>query len=75
MSTKKLVTVMVVLWAVFMVSTVVIALLQDDVAWGWWWAVPLGGVFVISIIGFRFLVQRAADAEERLDRELDASGQ
>lgn len=75
MSTNRLVGLLVALWSLFMVSTVVIALLQDDVAWGWWWAVPLGGVFVVSIIGFRVLVQRSAERTERLDRELDASGQ
>ncbi len=74
MSTNRLVTILVILWTLFMVSTVVIALLQDDIAWGWWWAVPLGGLFVVSIIGFRVLVQRSADATERLDRELDDSG-
>ena len=74
MSTKALVTVVVTLLSLFMVGTVVIALLQDDVAWGWWWAVPIGGVFVLSIIGFRMLVQRSAEAAERLDRELDATG-
>ncbi len=63
------------LLSLFMVGTVVIALLQDDVAWGWWWVVPIGGVFVLMIIGFRILVQRSAEAAERLDRELDASGQ
>lgn len=75
MSTKALVGIVVSLLSLFMVGTVVIALLQDDVAWGWWWVVPIGGVFVLMIIGFRILVQRSAEAAERLDRELDASGQ
>ncbi|RMB58165.1 hypothetical protein [Tessaracoccus antarcticus] len=74
MSTKALVTLVVTLMSLFMVGTVVIALMQDDIEWGWWWAVPIGGVFVLAIIGFRVLVQRSAEAAERLDRELDASG-
>lgn len=75
MSTKVLFTVAVIMSSLFMVATVVIALIQDDVDWGWWWAVPMGGVFVLAIIAFRVLVQRSAEATERLDRELDASGQ
>lgn len=75
MSTKLLVGIVVSLLSLFMVGTVVIALVQDDVAWGWWWVVPIGGMFVLMIIGFRILVQRSAEAAERLDRELDASGQ
>ena len=74
MSTKALVTVAVTVMSLFMVGTVVIALLQDDVDWGWWWAVPIGGMFVVMLIGFRVLVQRSAEAAERLDRELDAAG-
>lgn len=70
-----LVGIVVSLLSLFMVGTVVIALVQDDVAWGWWWVVPIGGMFVLMIIGFRILVQRSAEAAERLDRELDASGQ
>lgn len=74
MSTKALVSVAVTLLALFMVATVVIALVQDDVEWGWWWTVPIGAVFVLAIIGFRLLVQRSSEAAERMDRELDASG-
>ncbi len=72
MSTQALVRILVPLLAVFMLATVVIALLQDDLAWSWWFSVPIGGGFVIAIIGFRLLVQRAAEEAERLDRELDA---
>ena len=71
MSTKALVTVAVTLMSVFMVGTVVIAFIQDDVDWGWWWAVPIGGGFVVAIIGFRLLVQRAGEEAERLGRERD----
>ena len=74
MSTKALVTLAVTLMSVFMVGTVVIAFIQDDVDWGWWWAVPIGGMFVVMTIVFRVLVQRSAEAAERLDRDLDASG-
>ncbi|MGV8846978.1 hypothetical protein [Tessaracoccus sp.] len=75
MSTQALVGVVVSLLSLFMVGTVVIALAQDDIAWGWWWVVPIGGMFVLMIIGFRLLVQRSAEAAERLDRELDALDQ
>ncbi len=74
MSTKVLVRVLIPLLALFMLATVIIALAQDDIGWGWWWAVPIGGGFVIALIGFRLLVQRAAEEAERLDRELDAQG-
>lgn len=74
MSTKTLVRILVPLLSLFMLATVIIALLQDDVDWGWWWAVPIGGGFVIAIIGFRLLVQRAGEEAERHDRELDARG-
>lgn len=74
MSTKTLVRILVPLLAVFMLATVVIALLQDEFEWSWWISVPIGGGFVIAIIGFRLLVQRAAEEAERLDRELDAQG-
>jgi len=73
-STKTLVRILVPLLAVFMLATVVIALLQDEFEWSWWISVPIGGGFVIAIIGFRLLVQRAAEEAERLDRELDAQG-
>lgn len=74
MSTKTLVRILVPLLALFMLFTVVIALLQDEFEWSWWFSVPIGGGFVIAIIGFRLLVQRAAEEAERLDRELDAQG-
>ena len=69
--TKRLIVALIALLVVFMLGTVVIALGQDDIAWGWWWAVPLGGAFVAAIVGFRVLVQRAQEASERADRELD----
>lgn len=74
MSTQTLVRILVPLLAVFMLFTVVVALLQDEFEWSWWFSVPIGGGFVIAIIGFRLLVQRAAEEAERLDRELDAQG-
>ena len=74
MSTKTLVRILVPLLSVFMLATVIIALVQDDVDFGWWWAVPIGGGFVLAIIGFRLLVQRAGEEAERLDRELDEQG-
>ncbi len=74
MSTQTLVRILVPLLAVFMLATVVIALLQDEFEWSWWFSVPIGGGFVMAIIGFRLLVQRAGEEAERLDRELDAQG-
>ena len=70
MNVNRLVVVLVSLIAVFMVGTVVIALTQEDLNWGWWWAVPVGGVFLLAIAGFRVLVQRSQEAAERADREV-----
>ena len=75
MTTKRLVIVLVTLFAVFMVGTVVVALWQEDFNWGWWWAVPVGGVFLLAIIGFRVLVQRSQQAADRADDEADRLGQ
>lgn len=75
MTTKRLVIVLVTLIAVFMVGTVVVALWQEDFSWGWWWAVPVGGVFLLAIIGFRVLVQRSQEAADRADDEADRLGQ
>ena len=75
MTTKRLVIVLVTLIAVFMVGTVVVALWQEDFNWGWWWAVPLGGVFVLVVLGFRVLVQRSQEAADRADDEADRLGQ
>lgn len=73
MTTKRLVVALVALLVVFMTTTVVIAFAQDDFDWGWWWAVPLGGVFVLLVLGFRVLVQRSQEAAERADREADGN--
>ena len=73
MTTKRLVIALVAMLVIFMVGTVVIAMGQDDFEWGWWWAVPLGGLFVLAIIGFRVLVQRSQEAAERADREADSA--
>ena len=56
---------------VFMTATLVIALTQEQLDWGWWWAVPMAGFFLVAIIGFRILVQKAAEAAEREDRRAD----
>ena len=71
MTTKRLVTALVVVLVGFMMATVAIAFGQDDIDWGWWWAVPLGGFFVLVVLGFRVLVQRSQEAAERADREAD----
>ena len=66
---RWLVTALSVLIGVFMIGTVVVAVWQEDLGWGWWWAVPVGGGFVLAILGFRLLVQRAQEAERREDIE------
>lgn len=71
MPTRRLVISLVALLAMFMAATVAVAFWQERLGWGWWWAVPVGGVFVVAIIGFRVLVQRAQEAAERADREAD----
>lgn len=58
---------------VFMAGTVVIALFQEDMGWGWWWVVPIGVVFVVAVIGFRVAVQHSHEAAERADREAEAA--
>ncbi len=68
---RRLVTALTVLIVVFMIGTVIVAVWQDDIGWGWWWAVPVGGSLVLAILGFRLLVQRAQEAERRED-EADA---
>ncbi len=70
---RRLVTALTVLIVVFMIGTVVVAVWQEDLGWGWWWAVPVGGGFVLAILGFRLLVQRAQEAERREDAEEDAA--
>jgi len=55
--------------AVFMVATVLMAVLWDDRSWGWWWAVPVGTVFVVFMIGFRLVVARMIAASETEDTE------
>lgn len=71
MRQRPLVVALAALIAVFMIGTVVIALTQEDIGWGWWWAVPLGGAFIAAIVGFRILVQRSQEAADRADREFD----
>ena len=66
---RRLAGALVALLAVFMVATVVVAIAQDDMGWGWWWAVPVGGGFLAAVLGFRILVQRAQDAADRDDAD------
>lgn len=70
-STARLLWALVAMIAVFMTGTVVVALGQEDLGWGWWWAVPVGGLFLLAIIGFRVLVQRSQEAAEREDQAAD----
>lgn len=68
---RRLVWSLTALIVVFMIGTLVVAIWQEDLGWGWWWAVPVGGGFVLAILGFRVLVQRAQEAERREDAEDD----
>ena len=72
MRVKPVVVALVALIVVFMIGTVAIAITQDNIGWGWWWAVPLGGAFILAIIGFRVIIQRSQEAADRADREFDA---
>ena len=73
MRSKRAVVALIVLIVVFMIGTVTIAVTQESIGWGWWWAVPLGGAFIAAIVGFRVLIQRAQEAADRIDRELDSN--
>lgn len=55
----------------FMTATVLIALFQEDLDWGWWWVAPLAGMFVVVVLAFRVAVQRSVEAAERADREAE----
>lgn len=56
-----------------MVATVFLAIFQDSIGWGWWWALPVGGGFVLAIVAFRILAQHVEESTKQLDLELDAS--
>lgn len=66
-ATRRLVTILVIVLALFMAATVAVALWQEEMGWGWWWAVPVGGGFVALMIGFRLLVQRSQEAADLAD--------
>lgn len=68
---KKIVVPLVTLLVIFMIATVVIAVWQESLGWGWWWVVPVGGGFVLLVMGFRVVLQLADDRAQRLDAELD----
>ncbi|MGD8215175.1 hypothetical protein [Aestuariimicrobium sp. Y1814] len=68
---NRTLAVLVSLLVAFMVTTVVIAIWQDSLGWGWWWVVPLGGGFVLLVLAFRVVLQRAQDRAHLLDAELD----
>ena len=70
--TRRVMVPFVVFLAIVMVGTVVIALAQDAIGWGWWWVVPMAGGIILTIGAFRLLVQRALEKQDALDRELDA---
>ncbi|SHI93423.1 hypothetical protein SAMN02745244_01364 [Tessaracoccus bendigoensis DSM 12906] len=71
MTVRRLVAALVTLLTLFMVATVIVAIWQEDFNWGWWWVVPVGALFLVVIIGFRILVQKAQEAAERADREAE----
>lgn len=71
--TRRIMVPFVIFLAIVMVGTVVIALAQDAIGWGWWWVVPMAGGIILTIGVFRLLVQRAVERQEALDRELDAN--
>lgn len=73
MRRRGLVVSAIVFMVLFMLATLVIALFQEDMNWGWWWVVPLCGGFVVALLGFRFAVQKSVEAAERADREADAA--
>lgn len=68
---RRLVGALTALIVVFMIGTIIVAVWQESIGWGWWWAVPVGGGFLLAILGFRVLVQRAQEAERREDAEDD----
>lgn len=70
--TRRVMVPFVIFLAIVMVGTVVIALAQDAIGWGWWWVVPMAGGIILTIGVFRLLVQRALEKQDALDRELDA---
>lgn len=72
MSVKRLMTGFVIFLCLVGVGTVVIALTQDAIGWGWWWVVPLSAGIIVTILGFRLLIQRAVERQEAEDRRLDA---
>lgn len=62
----------IIFLVVFMVGSTIVAVVQDIVGWGWWWAVPASGIFVVLVLMFRILIHFSAEAADRADRELDA---
>lgn len=71
MTMRPLAISLVALIALFMLATVFIAVFQGAIGWGWWWAVPVGAGFVLAIIVFRLLIQRADQRAKEIDAELD----
>ena len=70
-ASRTLVVLLVAGLAVFMAVSVIVALWQEELRWGWWWAVPLGGVFLLAVIGFRVAVQASQEAAQRADQSDD----
>ena len=71
MPRKGLVVTAITIMVVFMLASTVIAVAQEDLDWGWWWAVPASGVFFALMLAFRFMVHLSAEAADRADREAD----
>ena len=70
---RRLVVSAIVFMVSFMLATLVIALFQEDMNWGWLWVLPLCGGFVIALIGFRVAVQKSVEAADRAGREADSA--
>lgn len=73
MTAKRVVIALVSFLTVYMVVTLIFALSQGSMRWDWWWAVPVGVLFITAIIAFRVLIQRSQEAAEQADRETDAT--
>lgn len=68
---KRIVIPFGIFLATVLVGTVVIAIAQDAIGWGWWWVVPMSGGIILTILMFRLLVQRALERQNAEDRRLD----
>lgn len=73
MSARRVVMALIFLLVLYMVVTLGFALAQGSMRWDWWWAVPVGIVFITIVLTFRILMQKSLEAAERADREAEAA--